>query len=276
MYPRNRRRIILFAVASVLAVGTVAVAYVWRSNTSTETATIPNATSTVDMRALENRDHVYGNPGAPIVFVTYSDFLCPYCKEFHATMKRVVERYGTNGDVAWVFRHMPIVRLHPHAATYALASECVAQNAGHPGFWEFADLLYATVTPDRVLSSTELIEIAKRVGVSKEDFTACMLDGSLMERIEADFEDAIQAGASATPFTIIVTAYQELRRQGSRPYPVVAATVEAMLRNIGALKVQNDRPDDMRNLFEAIEDDTSEAHGTELIPGDAPQKAEDR
>ncbi len=271
MITRNRKILVLGTAMCALLIIASAVLYAWRTNGLRENAPVPHATSTVDMRDLENRDHVYGNPAAPIVFVTYSDFLCPYCKEFHTTMKRVVERYGANGDVAWVFRHMPITRLHPHAATYALASECVSQNAGQPGFWEFADLLYATATPERILTSDELVDIAGSVGVSKEDFTACMLDGSLMERIEADFADAIRAGASATPFTIIVTAYQEIRRQGSRPYPVVAATVETMLRNVGALKEQSDRPDEMRNLFEAVKDDTSEAHGTELTPEDVPQ-----
>ncbi|MBP9759910.1 MAG: thioredoxin domain-containing protein [Candidatus Pacebacteria bacterium] len=268
MYLRNRRTfLIVTSVLATLAIG-AAFYYVRHVKNTEEDRLIPYATSTVDMRKLEQQDHVYGNPGASIVFVTYSDFLCPYCKEFHSTMKRVVETYGREGDVAWVFRHMPIVRLHPHAATYALASECVAQRAGHQGFWKFADLLYATVTPERVLTNAELVTIATQTGVSADDFTACMLDGSLMTRIEADFTDAIKAGASATPFTIIVTAYQEIRRQGSRPYPVVAATVEAMLRNVGALNTEEEQADTMRNFFDTLEDDTTGAQGTEVTPDD--------
>jgi len=203
------------------------------------------------IRIVDATDHIYGNPAAPVVFVTYSDFACPYCREFHETMRMVVEEYGSDGEFAWVFRHMPIVRLHKHSATYALASECVAQNTGNAGFWDFADRMYATATPENILTAEELTLMAERIGVPAEDFRLCMRDGELMTRVEQDFDEALDAGATATPFTVIVTGYQHIVREGTRPYEVVAATVDAMLRNLGhgSEHAGNELP----NLFKEIE-----------------------
>jgi protein-disulfide isomerase len=271
MYIRpQQRRLVLLAttVAITLIVASIIIA-VQRTPAPAPPDSAEEQTKTT-VRPVEARDHVFGNPGAPIVFVTYSDFLCPYCKEFYTTMKKVIETYGKDGQVAWAYRHMPITRLHPHAATYALASECVAQYAGTKGFWSFADLLHATSSTERVLTSTELITLAETTGVSSENFTTCMKDGSLMRHVEGDFSDAIRAGASATPFTVIVTAYQQLPRQGARPYPVVASTVEAMLRNLGAL-TQKPTTELLPNLFEDVleEAENQTIEGTPLEAGES-------
>jgi protein-disulfide isomerase len=265
----QQRRLVLIATAvAVTLVGTSMFLLV-RAKTAPQTPshTEPKIQSTT-VRPIDTSDHVFGNPGAPIVFITYSDFLCPYCRDFYDTMKKTIETYGKDGKVAWVYRHMPITRLHPHAATYALASECVSQSAGDRGFWDFADILHATATAERVLTSPELIAFAEQVGVPQSTFTTCMKESLLMDRVEADFTDAINAGASATPFTVIVTAYQQLPRQGARSYPVVAATVEAMLRNLGALST-TPTTESMPNLFEDILDDVSqESEGTQLLEGE--------
>lgn len=253
----------LIIIASVLTLGLIAAALfvVLRPDPGPITASVAKADRGIrgdtGIRLVEATDHIYGNPAAPIVFVTYSDFACPYCREFHETMRMVVEEYGSDGEFAWVFRHMPIVRLHQHAATYALASECVAQNMGNPGFWDFADRMYATATPENILTAAELTDMAAEIGVPAEDFRLCMRDGSLMERVERDFDEALDAGATATPFTVIVTGYQHIVREGTRPYEVVAATVDAMLRNLGH---GSEHEDDLPNLFEDLEAlDTPEA-----------------
>ena len=51
---------------------------------------------------LATDDHILGSPNADIVVFEYSDTECPYCKDFHMTMHRIVDEYGTDGKVAWV------------------------------------------------------------------------------------------------------------------------------------------------------------------------------
>jgi Thioredoxin len=86
---------------------------------------------------VTNNEHIFGDISAPITIVEYSDFECPYCKQFHATMKRVV--LESNKTVRWVYRHYP---LHQHSFEKLVAADCVAQIQGNDAFWKYADLLF--------------------------------------------------------------------------------------------------------------------------------------
>ncbi|MHB8132267.1 MAG: thioredoxin domain-containing protein, partial [Mobilitalea sp.] len=57
------------------------------------------------MKAVTSDDHVRGNPDALVKIVEYSDPECPFCKRFHDTMKQVMDEYGKDGKVAWVYRN---------------------------------------------------------------------------------------------------------------------------------------------------------------------------
>ena len=87
------------------------------------------------------RDHIYGNPDAPISLIEYSDFECPYCKRFHVTAKSVVEAF--DGKVNWVYRHFPLAFHNPGAQKQAEASECASELGGNDAFWKYTDALYA-------------------------------------------------------------------------------------------------------------------------------------
>ncbi|KKQ77558.1 MAG: Sodium/proton antiporter, partial [Parcubacteria group bacterium GW2011_GWA1_38_7] len=67
------------------------------------------------MAAISDSDHVRGNPDAPVKIVEYSDTECPFCKRFHSTMQEVMNEYGKDGKVAWVYRHFPLDQLHSKA-----------------------------------------------------------------------------------------------------------------------------------------------------------------
>src|SRR3990172_9010082 len=89
----------------------------------------------------KGRDHIRGDPAAPVTLVEYSDFECPFCKRFHGTVKKLVDESG--GRVRWVFRHFPLDDLHPvKARKEAVASECAAELGGNDAFWKFADRFF--------------------------------------------------------------------------------------------------------------------------------------
>jgi hypothetical protein len=85
----------------------------------------------------EEGDHLMGNPDAQVKIIEYSDFECPYCKIFHATLKKIVSE--SNGSVSWVYRHWP---LHQNSFEKVVAAECVAQLKGNEAYWEYSDLLF--------------------------------------------------------------------------------------------------------------------------------------
>lgn len=85
----------------------------------------------------EEGDHLMGNPDAQVKIIEYSDFECPYCKIFHATLNKIVAE--SNGSVSWVYRHWP---LHQNSFEKLVAAECVAQIKGNDAFWKYSDLLF--------------------------------------------------------------------------------------------------------------------------------------
>lgn len=91
------------------------------------------------MKPVSAQDHIRGDANAPVKVVEYSDLDCPFCKQFHVTMNQVMEEYGKQGRVAWVFRHFPLEQLHPDAPRKAQASECMSELGGQQAFWNFVD-----------------------------------------------------------------------------------------------------------------------------------------
>jgi len=83
------------------------------------------------------RDHMRGPRDAPVTVVEYADAQCPYCGRLEPLLQEVMTR---RGDVRLVYRHYPLVDVHPFAYSAALAMEA----AGAAGlFWELHDRLFA-------------------------------------------------------------------------------------------------------------------------------------
>jgi hypothetical protein len=83
-------------------------------------------------------DHIFGNPGAPITIIEYSDYECPYCKTFGPTLNKIVTE--SNGGVSWVYRHWPI---HQGSMEKLVAAECVTKIKGNnDAFWKYSDLIF--------------------------------------------------------------------------------------------------------------------------------------
>ena len=90
---------------------------------------------------ITEQDHRQGAIGSPITIIEYSDLQCPFCKRFHDTMNEIKDRY--DDQVTWVYRHLPLLSLHPDAGKLAEATECVAELGGNDAFWKFTDLIFA-------------------------------------------------------------------------------------------------------------------------------------
>jgi protein-disulfide isomerase len=90
-----------------------------------------------EVSAVNADDHILGNPNAQVVLIEYSDFECPYCKKFQATLNKIVTE--SNGNVSWVYRHWPI---HQNSFEKLAAAECVAKIKGNDAFWKYSELLF--------------------------------------------------------------------------------------------------------------------------------------
>jgi protein-disulfide isomerase len=186
----------------------------------------------VSMRPVTAEDHILGNPNADLVMVEYSDLECPYCKQFHITMKKIMDIYGKDGRVAWVYRHFPIESLHSKAPKEAEATECANELGGPEKFWQFTNLVYETTNSNDSLDPKELPKMAKTVGLDVTAFNECLSSGKYTAKVKADYDDAIKAGGQGTPTSFIIAKDgTKTSIEGAQPFEAVKATIDALLQS---------------------------------------------
>ena len=236
----NRRGFLSIPLAILIAglIIAVAVIYATGKNAAAPTggsraaATVAEA---IAPRIIDEDDHIRGTIGAPIKIIEYSDTECPFCKSFHPVMKEVLAAYG--GRVAWVYRHFPITQLHTKAPKEAEATECAAELGGPPGsearkdaFWKYLDRLFEVTPSNNRLDPAELPRIAEYIGVNRGQFEACLESGEFAARVSRDYEDGINAGVDATPYSFVVTqSGARYPFSGAQPFEAVKRIVDAAL-----------------------------------------------
>lgn len=191
---------------------------------------IPN---TVNIRPVNKDDHIRGNPSAPIVIVEYSDLECPACNYFHGEMDKLMRDYGVNGQVAWVYRHLPIEQNHKKAWHEAIASECVAELAGNEAFWTFVDLVFENTPGNDGLDLNLLPDLAEQAGAPRSDFEFCLSTERTRPLVEEDYQEAMErSGARGTPHNVIIAAGEQLPLPGAVDYSRLRSYVDMIFQQM--------------------------------------------
>lgn len=87
---------------------------------------------------INSDDWIQGNKDSKIVLIEYSDFQCPACASYFPITKKLTEEFSDK--IVFVYRHYPLVNIHPYAEPMARAAEA----AGKQGkFWEMYELIFA-------------------------------------------------------------------------------------------------------------------------------------
>ncbi len=185
----------------------------------------------IELAPISDKDHIFGNPNAPIVFVEYSDPECPFCKRFHDTMNQIMNEYGKDGKVAWVYRQFPLDQLHSKARKESQATECAGEVGGNDKFWEYLNKLLSITPSNDGLDLSLLPKIATDVGLDKAKFEECLASDRHKDKVEADYQSGVKAGVRGTPHTIMVVKKDGsmFPISGAQPYATVkAAILEAL------------------------------------------------
>ncbi len=155
-------------------------------------ALLGTAESLVDLAVpvdLE-RDHYRGPEDAPVTLVEYGDFECPYCGQAEAIIRELLADFG---DLRYVWRHLPLNDVHPHAQLAAEASEAAAAQGR---FWDMYETLLAH---QDALAARELFGHANRMGLDGDRFRAYLQKRKGIGRVAEDVESADASGVSGTP-----------------------------------------------------------------------------
>jgi Na+/H+ antiporter NhaA len=139
------------------------------------------------------RDHIRGNPDAPLTLVEYGDYECPFCSRATGAIDEVADHFGD--DLCYVWRHLPLEREHPRAFDAARAAEA----AGLQGrYFEMGRMLFANQDD---LDWSDIYRYANAIGLDLEQFDQDVRvhPTKALHRVQDDAQDADVMDLNATP-----------------------------------------------------------------------------
>jgi Na+/H+ antiporter NhaA len=136
------------------------------------------------------RDHVKGPADAVVTVVEYGDFECPWTGMIAPTARELL---AENTDIRYVWRHLPLEDVHPHAQLAAEAAEA----AGDQGmFWPMHDLL---LTNQQDLHLANLLGYARSLELDVDKFSDDLLRHRFAAHVAQDVDSADLSGVAGTP-----------------------------------------------------------------------------
>lgn len=143
-------------------------------------------------------DPSLGNDTAKVIIVDFSDYQCPFCKNFHTNILPELKKdYINTGKVKYVYRDFPL-KIHKSAINAAMAADC----AGEQGkYWEMHDKLFDN---QNIWSKADnSMELFKSYGIELRlntyTFNECLDSEKYKDEINKDKEEGLSYGASGTP-----------------------------------------------------------------------------
>ncbi|HTP56956.1 MAG TPA: DsbA family protein [Candidatus Paceibacterota bacterium] len=232
----------LLVAASVLFVGSGGLALIFHSGVvATPQPGTGGGDITVDPSSVMGTgDPVLGNADAKVTIVEFSDFQCPYCRQFYVdTFAQLKKDYIDTGKVRLVYRDFPLTSLHPSARPAALAGAC-AQEQGK--FWEFHDTVFSEqqkqepdpsqVSKTMTFTTSDLKKWAATIsGLNAAQFDQCLDSQKYANEVDADIAAGSANGPDGYPLVSGTPTFfiNGQRLVGAQPFSAFQQTIDAAL-----------------------------------------------
>lgn len=160
-----------------------------------------------------------GEEDAPVVMLMYSEFQCPYCREFATTTMPELMPYVEDGTLRVQWRDFPY--LGPESSLAALGGRTAAEQGK---FWEFHDELFAREHSPNTGAFTEesLAEMAEAAGLDRATFEASLNSAEQQEEMVNDQEEGVALGVAGTPSFLV----NGIPIRGAQPTEVFIRAIE--------------------------------------------------
>ncbi len=163
-------------------------------------------------------DPALGNTKAQITIIEFSDYQCPFCRQWHEeVLPQLQAKYGDN--LRLVYRDFPLYSIHPEAEPAALAANCAGEQNK---YYEYGNLLFNNQDS---LGSATYEKLAQDLNLDVTGFKQCVADNRYKNEIEADFNYASQLGVRSTPTFFI----NGLAVVGAQPFSVFEQIIDMEL-----------------------------------------------
>jgi protein-disulfide isomerase len=183
---------------------------------------------------VTSQDPVWGNRGAPVTIVTFSDFQCPFCSRVEPTLDQVKSTYGPD-KVRIVWKNQPLP-FHDKAKPAGEAAQVVFMLKGSEAFWKFHDTAFKNQAQ---LSPESYEKWAAASGVDVNAFKAAMAAHKGAKKVEDDQQIANKVGANGTPAFRI----NGVELSGAQPFDKFKETIDKELGKAEA-KIKAGTPKD--------------------------------
>ncbi|MDX1811166.1 MAG: thioredoxin domain-containing protein [Gammaproteobacteria bacterium] len=143
-------------------------------------------------------DHPYlGKEDAPLILVEYTDYECPYCNRFNATvLPELKKKYVEKGLLKVVVKDFPL-KFHNNAVLAATAARC-AREQGF--YWEMREELFKNA---KNLKKETLIKLGARHGPDSKQYLHCLEDTHHDAAIKRDIREGRLIGITGTPSFVL-------------------------------------------------------------------------
>lgn len=139
---------------------------------------------------------VRGAADAPVTVVEYSDYTCPYCRQFFQTTENpLLERY--TGKVRFIYKNFPLPELRAWSQDAAVAAACAFRQGNDP-FWAYHQQLFQQV-PRLQEGRAVFVELARQAGLNLPNFESCYDQRATTGDVARDLKEAERLGVDGTP-----------------------------------------------------------------------------
>ncbi|MFQ5398370.1 MAG: thioredoxin domain-containing protein [Anaerolineae bacterium] len=167
-----------------------------------------------------------GDPNAPVVFVEFTDFQCPFCgRHFQQTFPLIKENFVDTGLVRYVFKDFPLTNIHPQATPAAEAARCAGDQGA---YLEMHDALFSHQNEwQGRRNAADLFALyAADLGLDLDLFNACLNDHRHEAAVMADFNEGVSLGVRGTPAFFL----NGQLLAGAQPYAVFEQALNNLLQ----------------------------------------------
>lgn len=186
-----------------------------------------------------------GDPNAPVKIVEFSDYQCPYCKQFfERTEPLLVTTYVSTGKVYFTYRSAGNW-VSSHSSTASTESEDAAMAVYCGGdqnmFWQMHDMVFSNnqdIEDGGSFTDRRLASIAEAAGLDMTQFNACYTSQKFKSQVDQDGRDAASAGVQGTPSFVMTytdASGKEVSEliEGAQPFNIFQQKIDAALAAAG-------------------------------------------
>ena len=171
------------------------------------------------------RDHVHRAGRGAVTLLEYGDYQCPHCGRAHPVVEELLQKYA--GRLRLVYRHFPLMKMHPQAKLAAEAAEAAGGAGGERQI--LGDAPSAVYPSDAACSRGPPAVRQGRSAWTRHRFEQDLIGHVYGPRVQEDLAGGMRTGVNGTPSFFI----NGRRYTGPKDVPGLTAAVEEAVKARG-------------------------------------------